>query len=189
MKAAVAVVGVALTVATGGAGAAVDVGLDAAVDASTDVAVDAAEDAERKPPQKTPATRPTRNPAACPGGQSFAAGTKVLLASGAAIPISQLKPGEKVLATNTKTGKTQAETVTAVIVHHDTDLYDLTVKPHRTAVIHTTTSTVLGPHQPPLGQGRAALKSGIHLRTPGGGDGDCGRRLGLRTSRSAGCGT
>jgi len=36
----------------------------------------------------------------------------VLLASGAAIPMSQLKPGEKVLATNTKTGKTQAEAIT-----------------------------------------------------------------------------
>jgi hypothetical protein len=42
--------------------------------------------------------------AATCGGMSFTAGTKVLLASGAAIPISQLKTGDKVLATNTKTG-------------------------------------------------------------------------------------
>jgi hypothetical protein len=47
-------------------------------------------------------------------GESFTASTKVLLASGAAIPISQLQDGEKVLATNVKTGKTQAETVAAV---------------------------------------------------------------------------
>ena len=59
--------------------------------------------------------------AATCGGESFTAGTRVLLATGAAIPISQLKPGDKVLATNTKTGKTQAEPVTAVLVHHDTD--------------------------------------------------------------------
>ncbi|MFY9888589.1 MAG: hypothetical protein WAK71_09795 [Streptosporangiaceae bacterium] len=43
------------------------------------------------------------------------------------------------MATNTKTGKTQAETVKAVIVEHDNDLYDLTVKVRgRTAVIQTT---------------------------------------------------
>jgi hypothetical protein len=60
-----------------------------------------------------------------PGGSSFTAGTLVLLASGKAVPISQLKVGEMVLATNTKTGKTQPEAVTAVLVHHDTDLYDL----------------------------------------------------------------
>jgi len=52
----------------------------------------------------------------------FTGGTKVLLASGAAIPIAALKPGDMVLATNVKTRKTQAETVAAVLVHHDTDL-------------------------------------------------------------------
>ena len=51
----------------------------------------------------------------------------MLLASGVAIPISQLKPGDKVEATNVKTGRTRAETVTAVLVHHDTDLYDLKI--------------------------------------------------------------
>ncbi len=77
--------------------------------------------------------------AATCGGMSFSAGTRVLLASGAAIPISQLKPGDKVLATNTKTGKTSPQTVTAVLLHHDTDLYDLTVKTARgNAVIDTT---------------------------------------------------
>lgn len=75
------------------------------------------------------------------GGQSFTAGTKVLLASGAAIAISKLKVGDKVLATNTKAGKTQAEKVTAVLVHYDTDLYDVTVKSGgHTEVIHTTSN-------------------------------------------------
>jgi hypothetical protein len=69
--------------------------------------------------------------AAC--GESFTASTKVLLGPGAAVPISALKPGDKVLATNVKTGKTQPETVAAVLVHHDTDLYNLKVKSgHRT---------------------------------------------------------
>ena len=78
--------------------------------------------------ETTPAPTTRRARTATPGGESFTAGTKVLLASGAAVAISHLKPGEKVLATNTKTGKTSAETVTAVLVHHDTDLYDLTVR-------------------------------------------------------------
>lgn len=51
----------------------------------------------------------------------------MLLADGRAVSISQLKPGEKVLATNVKTGKVQPETVQAVLVHHDSNLYDLRV--------------------------------------------------------------
>jgi hypothetical protein len=73
------------------------------------------------------------------GGMSFASSTKVLLANGAAVPISELRVGDEVDATSVKTGRTQAEPVTAVLVHHDTDLYDLSiVAGHRTAVIHTT---------------------------------------------------
>jgi hypothetical protein len=71
---------------------------------------------------------------------SFTASTRVLLANGTAVPIASLKPGDKVLATNTKTGKTSAETVTAVLLEHDNDLYNLTIDTAhgRTAVIHTT---------------------------------------------------
>jgi hypothetical protein len=57
------------------------------------------------------------------------------------VSIASLKPGDKVLATDTHTGKTKAEPVAAVLVHHDTNRYNLTVKTaHRTAVIHTTTT-------------------------------------------------
>jgi RHS repeat-associated protein len=74
-------------------------------------------------------------------GLSFAPQTRVLLASGASAAISSLKPGDKVLATNTKTGKTSPEAVAAVLVNHDTDLYDLKVKTAKgTAVIHTTSN-------------------------------------------------
>jgi hypothetical protein len=101
---------------------------------------------------------------------SFSAGTKVLLASGVAVPIASLKPGDKVLATNVKTGKTQAEPVTAVLLHHDTDLYDLTVKTARgTAVIHTTTMHLFW--DPSLDHGwipAKHLKSGEKLKTPDG---------------------
>ncbi|MHB1597050.1 MAG: polymorphic toxin-type HINT domain-containing protein [Streptosporangiaceae bacterium] len=107
--------------------------------------------------------------AAC-GGMSFTAGTRVLLASGVAIPISQLKPGEKVLATNVQTGKTQAEPVTAVLVHHDTDRYDLTIQtPHGTAVIHTTSSHLFWDPAARRWVKAAALKYGARLRAPAGG--------------------
>ncbi len=79
--------------------------------------------------------------AASCGGQSFTAGTKVLLASGAAIPISSIRRGEKVLAADTRTGKTRAEVMTALLVHYDNDRYDLRVRTARgTAVIRTTSS-------------------------------------------------
>lgn len=44
------------------------------------------------------------------GGESFGAGTRVVLASGAMAAISSLTVGDKVLATNTKTGKATPET-------------------------------------------------------------------------------
>jgi RHS repeat-associated protein len=102
-------------------------------------------------------------------GQSFTAGTKVLLASGAAIPIAGLKPGDKILATNVKTGKTRAETVSAVLVHHDTDLYDLKIKAGtRTAVIKTTANHLFWDSSARRWVKAASLHRGDHLRTPTG---------------------
>jgi hypothetical protein len=103
------------------------------------------------------------------GGCSFSAGTRVLLASGKAAPISGLKQGDKVLATSTATGKTTPETVTAVEVSHDTNLYDLRIKTaHGVAVIHTTASHLFW--DPYLNQWRPAakLKPGEHLLTANG---------------------
>jgi hypothetical protein len=99
------------------------------------------------------------------GGESFTAGTKVL-ASGKAVPISSLRPGEKVLATNVKTGTTQAETVAAVLVRHDTDLYDLKIRAgNRTAVIQTTSNQLFWDATTSRWVKAAALKYGTHLRT------------------------
>ena len=107
--------------------------------------------------------------AASCGGMSFSPGTKVLLASGLAVPIAILKPGEKVLATNVKTGKTSAEPVTAVLVHHDTNRYDLRVKTaHGTAIIHTTTTHLFWNPATRRWVKAAALGSRSRLRTPGG---------------------
>jgi RHS repeat-associated protein len=79
-----------------------------------------------------------------PGGScplSFSAGTQVLLANGQTAAISSLKPGDRVEATNTKTGKTTAEQLSAVEIRHDTGLYDLKVRSGgHTEVIHTTSN-------------------------------------------------
>jgi hypothetical protein len=64
-----------------------------------------------------PGGEPAVGKGSCLTGQSFTAGTLVLLASGKAVPISSLKAGDKVLAADTKTGKDQPEGVTAVLVH------------------------------------------------------------------------
>jgi hypothetical protein len=102
------------------------------------------------------------------GGASLTGSTKVLLASGLAIPIAGLNPGELVLATNTHTGKTSAESVTAVLLRHDTDRYDLTIKTGSgTAVIHTTRSHLFWDRDTQRWVKAGALKYGTHLRTPG----------------------
>jgi hypothetical protein len=86
------------------------------------------------------------------------------------VPISSLKPGEKVVATNTKTGKTQVGTIAAVLVHHDTNRYDLTVRAHgRTAVIHTTSNHPFWDATIHRWVKAGALRYGTHLRTPAGG--------------------
>jgi hypothetical protein len=111
--------------------------------------------------------QPNRQPN--PANQSFTADTQVLLASGKTAPISSLKPGDKVQAHDTATGKNQPETVAAVEVHHDTNLYDLNVKtPHGVQVIHTTANHLFW--DPHLHQWIPAskLKKGGHLQTPDG---------------------
>jgi hypothetical protein len=72
-------------------------------------------------------------------GHSFTPGTKVVLASGAAVAISSLKVGDKVRSVDPKTEKSTVRMVAKVHVNHDSDLLDLTVmrNGHR-AVMHTT---------------------------------------------------
>ena len=48
---------------------------------------------------------------------SFTANTPVLLANGTEEPISKVRIGDKVLATDPETGKTEARWVTKLIVH------------------------------------------------------------------------
>jgi hypothetical protein len=104
------------------------------------------------------------------GGMSFAAATGVLLAAGKTAAISKLHKGDEVIATNTKTGKTTAQTVAAVLVHHDTNRYDLRVQTAQgTAVVQTTSSHLFWDADSHRWIKAAALRYGTHLRTPGSG--------------------
>lgn len=83
--------------------------------------------------------------------------------------ISKLRTGEKVLATNTRTGKTTAQTIAVVLVRHDTDRYDLRVRTARgTAVIDTTRSHLFFDQTGKRWVKAAALKYGTRLRTSNG---------------------
>ena len=77
----------------------------------------------------------------CLTGNSFTAYTLVLMADGTKKPIKDVKVGDRVLATDTATGKTTARTVQAVMVNRDSNLYDITIKtPHGLQEVHTTTN-------------------------------------------------
>jgi hypothetical protein len=101
---------------------------------------------------------------------SFAPATPVLLASGVAMPISEIRVGDRVTATDPATGHTSDRAVTAVIVHHDDDLLDVTV---RTADgnDHVTHATAHHPFWSDTARrwvDAADLKAGEHLHTPDG---------------------
>ncbi|HEY6312254.1 MAG TPA: RHS repeat-associated core domain-containing protein [Streptosporangiaceae bacterium] len=143
---------------------------DEAATATTESAATTADATSQTAAQDAAARAGTDTTGLSCGGLSFTAGTKVLTASGALVPISKLKTGQKVLATNTSTGKDQAGTIAAVLVHHDTDLYDLRVRTGgQTAVIDTTRSHLFWDQDTRRWVKAGALKYGTHLRTPAGG--------------------
>ncbi|WFE38937.1 LamG-like jellyroll fold domain-containing protein [Micromonospora sp. WMMD998] len=76
-----------------------------------------------------------------PGCHSFDPSTRVLLANGTRRPVSDLKLGDRVLATDPATGKTAARPVTRLHLNRDSDLTDLTVRDGRSGkktVLKTT---------------------------------------------------
>src|SRR5690606_7255829 len=69
------------------------------------------------------------NGGGCPTSNSFAPGTLVLMADGSRKPIEEIKVGDKVLATDPKTGETKAKTVTATILGDGAkDLVKVTIR-------------------------------------------------------------
>jgi RHS repeat-associated protein len=118
---------------------------------------------EQPPGEQPPGDTGCPDPA--DGGDSFAADTKVLLADGKAVPISTLKSGAIVLGVDTQTGRTEEETVVAVLVHQDNDLYDLRVRTgNRITVINTTRSHLFWDASAGRWLKADALSRGAHLR-------------------------
>ncbi|MFJ5543624.1 LamG-like jellyroll fold domain-containing protein [Micromonospora chalcea] len=76
-----------------------------------------------------------------PGCHSFDPSTRVLLADGSSRPISDLKLGDRVRATDPKTGRTAGKPVTRLHLNRDSDLTDVTVsdgKSGKQTVLKTT---------------------------------------------------
>ncbi|WP_236242795.1 polymorphic toxin-type HINT domain-containing protein [Streptomyces sp. CC228A] len=106
-------------------------------------------------------------PGRCPTGDSFVAGTEVLLADGIVKPIEELEVGDKVLATDPETGEVEAETVTATIFTADDKSYvDVTVSTEDGPKVIVATD-----HHPFWSESEKAwldageLKPGMTLRT------------------------
>lgn len=76
----------------------------------------------------------------CHGGNSFTADTLVLMADGGSKKIAEIRVGDKVLATNPRTGRTESRDVTATHLNHDKKFTDLTVRTSngKSALIRTT---------------------------------------------------
>ncbi|GKQ40383.1 hypothetical protein ALMP_69090 [Streptomyces sp. A012304] len=80
---------------------------------------------------------------------SFKPGTKVLMADGSTKPIEKVEVGDKVIATDPKTGKTTVQTATATIIGKGSkDLVRITLKIHdgSSAKAETTTVTATAGH-------------------------------------------
>ncbi|MFE5297147.1 ricin-type beta-trefoil lectin domain protein [Streptomyces sp. NPDC056632] len=108
----------------------------------------------------------------CPvPGNSFAPGTKVQMGDGSVKPIEQVKTGDKVVATNPKTGETRVETVTAEIKGQGPKrLVEVTIDTDGNAGSKTAQVTATDNHPfwvPDLGEWIDAtdLKQGEWLRT------------------------
>jgi hypothetical protein len=75
---------------------------------------------------------------------SFAPGTKVLMADGSTKPIEKVKTGDKVIATDPKTGRTSVQTATATIVGKGTKhLVKVTLSLHNESDRHGTKTTTV----------------------------------------------
>jgi hypothetical protein len=74
---------------------------------------------------------------------SFVPGTKVLMADGSTKPIEKVRPGDKVVATDPKTGRTSVQTAAATIIGKGSkNLVRITLKIHDGSTAKTRTTTV-----------------------------------------------
>ncbi|MFE5940320.1 polymorphic toxin-type HINT domain-containing protein [Streptomyces sp. NPDC056470] len=107
-------------------------------------------------------------------GNSFTAGTVILMADGTTKPIEEVKTGDSILATDPETGETSTETVTAEIAGQGTkNLVRVTVDTDGSAGDQTATVTATDGHPfwvPELGEWveAAGLTVGEWLQTSAG---------------------
>ncbi|MCH0561681.1 ricin-type beta-trefoil lectin domain protein [Streptomyces sp. MUM 2J] len=101
---------------------------------------------------------------------SFLAGTEVLLADGSSKPIEDLRPGDRVRATDPETGYTAGETVTTTFLTKDDKSYvDVKVgTPGDASTIHTTDHHPFWSESEHAWLNAADLKPGMALRTDDG---------------------
>ncbi|SDG85032.1 intein C-terminal splicing region/intein N-terminal splicing region/RHS repeat-associated core domain-containing protein [Lentzea fradiae] len=101
----------------------------AAEEAARKAAAQVAERAKAAAAKAKAATK--KKPETCPtsGRHSFPAGTRVLLADGSTKPIEEVRPGDTVVATDEKTGRSAAQQVYyAIRTDHDKSFVDVTVR-------------------------------------------------------------
>ena len=154
-----------------GIGEAIDadvIGADVTADGTADLVSDemANEAAEEEGAQ---ASEEVVDQAPSCGAQSFTPDTEVQLANGAKIPISQVRVGDMVLATDTVTGKTRAEPVTTLWINHDHDLMNVTVKTASgTSIIKSTQHHLFWDLSAHAWVQADDLSAGTALKTPNG---------------------
>ncbi len=124
---------------------------------------------DTKPETSNPETEPVEEPTGC-GGRSFSADTPVLMADGRTKAISEIRVGDKVLATDPITGRTGPRRVTATMVNDDYDLRDLVVTDEqgRASIIHTTSRHLVWDATDERWVPVGSLTQGHRLRRPDG---------------------
>lgn len=147
---------------------------DDLIKAARKKADDAAEAAGKKADDAGGAAKKADEAAESCTTNSFTSGTQVLLADGTSVPIEELRTGDKVLATDDKTGATGAREVTATITGEGLKvLVDVTVDVDGVAGDKTATVTATNGHpfwvdSQATWRRAAALKPGDQLRLPDG---------------------
>ncbi|MET9881257.1 polymorphic toxin-type HINT domain-containing protein [Actinacidiphila glaucinigra] len=110
----------------------------------------------------------SRGLAALCGRNSFPSDTAVLMSDGSKKPIAEIEPGDKVMATDADTGRTEAHTVTHTIyTSNDTDFADVTIDTGKRKQSKLT-ATQHHPFWSPSAQAwidAGKLKTGMTLRT------------------------
>jgi hypothetical protein len=132
-------------------------------------ATQAAKIAEAELKDSDNALRWLQGMASCAVPESFAAGTRVLMADGGTRPIADVRVGDMVTATDPRTGQSASEPVTRVSRHYDTALADVDVRAGpEVATLHTTAGHPFWSASSRSWTSASALARGSRLASPTG---------------------